>query len=36
MRFQACYNFISYLILKIFIECPEEIFEKQREFTQAL
>ena len=28
MKFQVCYNFISFLILEIVIECPEEIFEK--------
>ena len=27
MRFQVCNNFISFLILKIVIECPEEFFE---------
>ena len=24
MTFQLCYNFISFLIVKIVIECPEE------------
>ena len=28
MIFQVCYNFISFLILKIVIECPEETFKK--------
>ena len=27
-KFQVCYNFISVLVLKIVIECPEEIFKK--------
>ena len=28
MAFRICYNFISFLILKIGIECPEDIFKK--------
>ena len=28
MIFQVCYVFISFLILKIVIECPEETFKK--------
>ena len=28
MTFQVCYDFISFLILKIVIECPEEVFKK--------
>ena len=27
MKFQVCYKFISLLILKIVIECPEKIFK---------
>ena len=33
MKFQACYNFISFLILKNVIECPEEIFKKLLSIT---
>ena len=28
MKFEVCYNFVSFLVLKIVIECPEEIFKK--------
>ena len=28
MKFQLYYDFISFLILKIVIECPEEILKK--------
>ena len=28
MKFQVCYNFVSFLVLKIVIECPEKIFKK--------
>ena len=28
MKFQVCYKFISFFILKTVIECPEEIFKK--------
>ena len=28
MKFQVCCDFISFFILKIVIECPEEIFKK--------
>ena len=28
MIFQICYNFILFLVLKIVIECPEDIFKK--------
>ena len=28
MKFQVCYDFISFLILKIVIECPEEILKR--------
>ena len=33
MIFQVCYNFISFLILKIVIECPEETFKKLQSVT---
>ena len=28
MKFRVCYNLISFLIYKIAIECPEEVFKK--------
>ena len=28
MKFQVCFDFISFLILKIVVECLEEIFKK--------
>ena len=28
MKFQVCYNFVSFLIFEIVIECPEESFKK--------
>ena len=28
MKFEVCYNFVSFLVLKIVIEYPEEIFKK--------
>ena len=28
MKFHVCYDFISFLILKIVIECSQEIFKK--------
>ena len=27
MKFQVCYNFISFLILQTVIECPDKIFK---------
>ena len=33
MKFQVCYNFISFLVLNIVIECPEEIFKKLSSVT---
>ena len=36
MTFQVCYNFISFLILKIVIEYPEEIFKKLLSVTVHL
>ena len=36
MKFQVCSDFISFLILKIVIECPEEIFKKLLSVTVYL
>ena len=38
MKLQVSYNFISFLSLKIIIECSEEIFKKllSQRFIQAL
>ena len=36
MIFQVCYNLISFLILKIVIECPEETFKKLQSATTCL
>ena len=33
MKFQLCFNFISFLMLKIVIECLEEIFKKLLSLT---
>ena len=36
MKLQLCYNFISFLILQIVIECPEKIFKKLLSATISL
>ena len=36
MKFQVCYNFVSFLNPKIVIECPEEILKKLWSVTTYL